>query len=67
MLSLFLTILAILIAIGLVALLYYVVVWALQQFRISVPTTALRIGFTVLVLVVIYILVAGVGPTWPLR
>lgn len=67
MLSLFLTVLLILIAIGVVALLYYLVIWALGQFGIPVPQTALRIGFVVLVLIVIYLVVAGAAPTWQLR
>lgn len=54
-----LTVLAALIAVGVIVLIYYVVVWALGQFDISVPEKPLRIAFAILVLIVIYMIVAG--------
>lgn len=57
--SLFLTVLAILIAIGFIALLYYLVVWALAQFGVPVPERPLRIAFVIVVLISIYMIVSG--------
>lgn len=57
--SLLLMVLSILIAIGVIALIYYLVVWALGQFGIAVPETPLRIIFVILVLIVFYMIVAG--------
>lgn len=62
MVELFLVVLSILIAIGVVALLYYLTIWALRNFGVPIPTTALRIGFVVLVLVIIYFIIAGGFP-----
>lgn len=64
--SLFLTVLAILIAIGLIALLYYLVVWALAQFGLPVPDKPLRIAFVIVVLIAIYMILSGSyhGPLW---
>lgn len=59
MISLLLTVIAILIAIGCIALLYYLIIWALGQFGIPIPETPLRIALVIVVLIVIYMLIAG--------
>lgn len=60
--SLFLTVVAILIAIGVVALIYYLIVWALAQFGLPVPEQPLRIAFVIVVLIIIYMIVSGSFP-----
>ncbi len=59
MVTLFLMVLSILIAIGFIALLYYIIIWALGQFGIPVPEVPLKIALVILVLMVIYMIVSG--------
>ncbi len=60
------TILTILFYVGVIALVCWLVVWALGQFGIPVPARAVQIGAALLVIaLVIYILRSGLLPALP--